>query len=129
MTMPAKTNDQIIDLLRAQVISGTKLASSIPTYQASAPSIFVLCGEEPICGDDAPDTIALSAIQMMKCLALFELIFQKNNEGRLPIGIIAPNADREAMQTMFFGSKGEGDSVWERAISQDPWLKDVTWSN
>jgi hypothetical protein len=96
MTMPAKTNDQIIDLLRAQVISGTKLASSIPTYQASAPSIFVLCGEEPICGDDAPDTIALSAILMMKCLSLFELIFQKNNEGRLPIGIDAPNADREA---------------------------------
>lgn len=63
-----------------------------------------------------------TAEQIIQRLAAIEARYKRGNNGRKPTHSIIPDADRLAMMTIFFGEKAVGESVWDRAVRQFPWV-------
>lgn len=73
--------------------------------------------------------MSLTAVQMLQRLAAIEARYMLLNQGRRPTHCVIPNADRLAMQNTYRGSDGEGDSAWDTAIKQYPWLANAMFSD
>lgn len=73
------------------------------------------------------NSLTPTAEQMMQRLAAIEQRYMLANQDRRPTNLLAPNADRLAMQNTYF--TGTSDSVWSKAVEQYPWVRDAVWTD
>ncbi len=88
-----------------------------------------ISGAMLLLGGQQFSAMALTAVQMLQRIAAMEARYMLGNQGRRPSHSIIPHADRLAMQNTWFGSDSNGDSAWDKAIKQFPWIANAMFSD
>lgn len=114
-----------LDLFREQVSGWGDADRKIPGYFSVDGALRVLGGQQ-FSGAPGP-----SAEQMLTRLATWEQAFKRANGRRKPLGGVASELERIAMQNTYF--TGTAISAWDKAIGareeqgQFPWLANIEW--
>lgn len=109
-----------LDLFQESVSSFGNAAREIPGAFTQGDALVVGGGV-----DFATTTV--SAEDMLRRMAYWDQLYKRANKVRAS-GVVMPEASRIEMQNTFFGTGGEGPSVWERAMDQLPWLANATYT-
>jgi hypothetical protein len=111
-----------LDDFRERVSLVGDASKNISGFATLGDAVILNCGQ-------AYSSMVPTANQMLQRLAAMQQRFKLANKQLQPNSVLAPDADRLAMQTTFFGAGSEGPSVWDRAIKMFPWLENGTWDD
>lgn len=113
---------QALDNFRERVSGFGDANKKIPGLWTSGDAVIANGGQQFSSG-------AVGAQIMMSRLANFNRLYTRINRERPANMLTAPWTDLDAMQNTYFGTGGEGPSVWDRAIERYDWLRNAVWTD
>lgn len=112
---------EAMDRFRENVSAWGNSAREIPGMFTLGDALLATGGQQFASG--GPD-----AQQMLERISYFDQLYKRANGGMSPTAAVIPEDDRIAMQITYFGTGGEGPSVWERATDMHPWLNNAVFT-
>jgi hypothetical protein len=107
-----------LDMFREAVSSWGDLEHNIQGYFSLGDSLYIDSGQQFSSG-------AVSAQDQIERLSHMDRLFRRANNDLAPTTVVMPLADQRAMMLTYFGTDGDGPSVWERATAMFPWLRNA----